>query len=49
MFILGLLNGHDSLVLGAFGCGAYGNPPYVVASIYEILIKYMSNRIIIIY
>lgn len=27
--------GHDALVLGAFGCGAFGNPATVVAKIYQ--------------
>ncbi|KAK3267555.1 hypothetical protein CYMTET_23894 [Cymbomonas tetramitiformis] len=27
--------GHPNLVLGAFGCGAYGNPPNLVAAIFR--------------
>jgi uncharacterized protein (TIGR02452 family) len=35
MFKIALDKGHDSLVLGAFGCGAYGNPPEDVAQIFK--------------
>lgn len=36
-------NGVDSLVLGAFGCGAFQNPPEVVARAYqEILPEYQG-------
>lgn len=35
---IGLHNGHDSLVLGAFGCGAFRNPPKHIALLfYEVL------------
>ena len=27
-------NGHDALILGAFGCGAFGNPPADVAAVF---------------
>jgi uncharacterized protein (TIGR02452 family) len=30
-----LVNGHDSVVLGALGCGCFNNPPDVVASIFK--------------
>lgn len=41
IFIIGILNGVDSLVLGALGSGAYNNPPQEVAKIYkECLTKY---------
>jgi uncharacterized protein (TIGR02452 family) len=26
---------HDSIVLGAFGCGAYANPPHHIASLFK--------------
>ena len=35
IFRIGLLNGHDSLVLGALGCGAYRNPPQHVARLFH--------------
>ncbi len=35
IFRLGLDHGHDSLVLGALGCGAYHNPPRHVARLFH--------------
>ena len=35
IFRIGLKHGHDSLVLGALGCGAYGNPPADVAKLFH--------------
>lgn len=35
IFKIALLNGHDSLVLGAIGCGAYRNPKQIVADIFN--------------
>jgi len=35
IFRLGLLHGHDSLVLGALGCGAFHNPPHHVARLFH--------------
>ncbi len=32
---IGLLNGHDSLVLGALGCGAFCNPPSHIARLFH--------------
>lgn len=32
---LGLLKGHDSLVLGAFGCGAFKTPPREMAQLFK--------------
>lgn len=32
-------NGHDSVILGAFGCGAFHNPPDAVAQIYKDVIN----------
>lgn len=35
MFQAGIRHGHDSLVLGAFGCGAYRNPPEAVCDLFR--------------
>lgn len=35
IFRIGLLHGHDSLVLGALGCGAFRNPPAHVARLFH--------------
>lgn len=32
---IGLLHGHDSLVLGALGCGAFRNPPHHIAKLFH--------------
>jgi uncharacterized protein (TIGR02452 family) len=34
IFQIGLLEGHDSLVLSAWGCGAFGNPPEDMAQLF---------------
>ncbi|CAG8656600.1 17749_t:CDS:2 [Funneliformis caledonium] len=37
---IGLDNGHDAIVLSAFGCGAFSNPPSTMARLfYEIISK----------
>jgi uncharacterized protein (TIGR02452 family) len=36
---LGILHGKDSLVLSAFGCGAYKNPPEEVAELFKEVIN----------
>jgi len=36
---IGLNHGHDTFVLGAFGCGAFANPPQHVAEIFKKVIK----------
>ena len=38
IFKVALDKGHDSLVLGALGCGAFGNPPEEVAMIFSKMI-----------
>ena len=35
---IALENGNDSIVLSAFGCGAYGTPPKIVAKIFHDVI-----------
>ena len=35
IFRMGLRHGHDSLVLGAFGCGAFRNPPEEMAALFK--------------
>ena len=35
IFRIGLLHGHDSLVLGALGCGAFRNPPSHTARLFH--------------
>lgn len=35
IFRIGLLHGHDSLVLGALGCGAFRNPPRHIARLFH--------------
>ncbi len=36
---IGLGNGHDALVLGALGCGAFRNPPRHVAKLFHEVIE----------
>ena len=32
---IGILHHHDSIVLGAWGCGAFGNDPNEIAGLFE--------------
>lgn len=39
LFLVGIQAGHDSVVLGALGCGAYQNPPQEVVELYRQAIR----------
>ena len=39
IFRIGLIKGHDSLVLGAFGCGAFHTPPREMAQLFKEVMK----------
>eukprot|EP01115_Flamella_aegyptia_P000120 TRINITY_DN1011_c0_g2_i1.p1 TRINITY_DN1011_c0_g2~~TRINITY_DN1011_c0_g2_i1.p1 ORF type:complete len:87 (+),score=6.68 TRINITY_DN1011_c0_g2_i1:156-416(+) len=39
MFDVALKHGHDSLVLSAFGCGAFQNPPNHIARLFQEVIQ----------
>ena len=39
IFRIGLENGHDALVLGALGCGAFRNPPKHIARLFHEVIN----------
>lgn len=44
IFKMGFAKGHDCLVLSAFGCGAYKNPPRHVARIFkEVMVNYQYS------
>lgn len=36
---IGLIHGHDAIVLGAFGCGAFKNPPQQIAELFKEVIE----------
>lgn len=44
IFRMGLIHGHDSLVLGALGCGAYRNPPRHVACLFHEVMEEREFR-----
>ena len=46
IFRIGLLHGHNSLVLGALGCGAFRNPPSHIARLFNEVIdeKEFKNK-----
>ena len=39
IYRLALKNGHDSVILGAFGCGAFRNPPEIVAKVFGTVMQ----------
>ena len=44
IFRIGLLHGHDALVLGAFGCGAFCNPPHHIAELFKEVLEEWEFR-----
>lgn len=41
---LAAFKNHDCVVLGAFGCGAFNNPPLHVAELFKyVILKYFQN------
>ena len=36
---IGVLHGHDSIVLGAWGCGAFGNDGEEIAEMFECALR----------
>ena len=45
IFRIGLMHGHDSLVLGALGCGAFCNPPEHIARLFhEVMVEPEFNN-----
>jgi hypothetical protein len=44
IFLIALEKGHDSLVLGALGCGAFQNPPKHIAELFEEVIHEFAGR-----
>ncbi|MDE6291549.1 MAG: TIGR02452 family protein, partial [Muribaculaceae bacterium] len=44
VFRIGLRHGHDSLVLGAWGCGAFCNPPEHIAELFKEVLEETEFR-----
>lgn len=44
IFRMGLVHGHDSLVLGALGCGAFRNPPSHVARLFHEVMEELEFK-----
>ena len=38
------MNNHDCIILGALGCGAFDNPPYIVANIFKEILPLYNGR-----
>lgn len=39
IFEIAVANANDMLILGAFGCGAFRNPPHIVAKVFNAVMK----------
>ncbi len=39
IFRIALKHNHDSIVLGAWGCGAFANPPYHIATLFKKVLR----------
>ena len=44
IFRMGLVHGHDALVLGALGCGAFRNPPRHVARLFHEVLEELEFK-----
>lgn len=39
IFEIAVINGNEVLILGAFGCGAFRNPPEIVAKVFNTVMQ----------
>jgi uncharacterized protein (TIGR02452 family) len=44
IFNIALENGHDCVILSAFGCGAFENPPHVIAGLFKEVMKEYDGK-----
>ena len=44
IFRIGVLHGHDSLVLSAMGCGAFANPPAHIARLFHQIVEEFKHE-----
>ena len=40
---IALMNNHDCILLGALGCGAFNNPPHVVACVFKEVLQHYKG------
>ena len=45
IFKMAIYNSHDTIILSAFGCGAFNNDPKIIAGIFKKVIDYNYYRI----